>query len=101
MTSFLSKTAIAPCIQSTLTERVYVVISRQFMHELEALFAEHDTELRLEDLPYPDSEPEHWERYEHAWRQLVRLVGMEYHEGMEMTPVLEKAVAMLQGERTA
>jgi hypothetical protein len=101
MTTQLHNTCIAHCIRSHVTERVYMVISSRIVEDLTQLFAEHDTALRLEDLPYPDSEPAHFERYEQAWRQLVRLVGMEYREAMEMTPVLEKAVALLQGGHTA
>lgn len=96
MTPPLLNTCVAPCIRSHATERVYMVISSRFVKELTQLFAEHDTALRLEDLPYPHSEPASWERYEQAWRQLVALVGMECHDAMEMTPVLEKAVELLQ-----
>lgn len=83
---------------SRLTERTYVVMSREFTAMLEAMFRAHDTVVEWRELTIPrfPNEFDDFEEAEALLRQLAALVDMPYDRNGIITPILAKAVACLQ-----
>ena len=91
-------TLIVEHFDGVFTNRVYVIMSPEFVKDFERVAAACDTQIQWQSLPRPQwpTEVEDFERLEHTLRGLAALVDETYEPNCHVLPILEKALERLE-----